>query len=112
MDKKSKGKIDLPGYSWFYSNQQGTWVKNSYSGSRGTSTTNGCLCNKTYNYRVYIKDISETESVIIAECYFIFPIEQGGNKTEVVSNKFENSEKGLIDASFWLYEEEQKGMNA
>ena len=101
-------KVDLPLYSWFYSNQQGKWVMNAYSGSRGTSTTNGCLCNTTFNYRVSIKTPPDRDSFIEAECFFILPIKLGGNKTEVVRKEFENSEKGLEDASVWLYSEERK----
>ncbi|MBE6649493.1 MAG: hypothetical protein E7614_08270 [Ruminococcaceae bacterium] len=94
--------IELPRYSWFYSNQQGKYVTNAYSGSRGTSNTNGCLCNVTFNYRVFIKMPEGEESYIQAECFFISSITDGGEKSEIVTKKFENSEKGLEEASVWL----------
>ena len=100
---ENKDKIWLPGYSWFYSNQQGKWVMNAYSGSVGTSRTNGCLCNTTFNYRVSIKTPSDEEPYIQGEYFFILPMKQGGGKTEVVSERFENSERGLEEVGAWLY---------
>ncbi len=94
--------IELPGYSWFYSNQQGKYVTNAYSGSRGTSNTNGCLCNVTFNYRVFIKMPEGEEAYIQAECFFISSVKDGGEKSDLVCKKFENSEKGLEEASVWL----------
>ncbi|MBQ8742947.1 MAG: hypothetical protein IJZ03_06225 [Clostridia bacterium] len=97
-------KIDLPCYPWLVSKHEGRFVTNTYSGSLGTLTDQGCVSVRTFNYRVYV-DISSGEENsfrLLAETYIIQPWICGGNKTDFERAEFESSQKGVKDAEEWL----------
>ena len=97
-------KIDLPHYHWLVSKHEGRFVTNTYSGSMGTLTDQGCVSVRTFNYRVYMDISSGEESSfrLIAETYIIQPWSRGGNKTDFERAEFESSENGISEAEEWL----------
>lgn len=97
-------RIDLPHYHWLVSKHEGRFVTNTYSGSMGTLSNQGCVSVRTFNYRVCV-DISggeESAFRLIAESYIIQPWHLGGNKTDAERTEFESSEKGVMEAAEWL----------
>ena len=97
-------KIDLPRYHWLVSKHEGRLVTNTYSGSMGTLTGQGCVSVRTFNYRVYV-DISsgeESKFRLIAESYIIQPWHLGGHKIDTERSEFESSESGINEAEEWL----------
>lgn len=97
-------KIDLLRYHWLVSKHEGRFVTNSYSGSMGTLTDQGCVSVRTFNYRIYVDISSGEESTfrLIAETYIIQPWHLGGNKTDTERAEFESSENGVKEAEEWL----------
>ena len=97
-------KIDLPRYHWLVSKHEGRFVTNTYSGSMGTLSDQGCVGVRTFNYRVYVDISSEDESSfrLIAESYIMQPWRSGGHKTDFERSEFESSEKGVKEAEEWL----------
>lgn len=99
-------KIELPNYHWFVSQHEGRFVTNIYSGSAGTLGDSGCICTRTFNYRVYV-DISsgnESEFRLIVESYIIQPWHLGGHKTDFEKTEFLCSEDCIVQATKWLSE--------
>lgn len=97
-------KIDLPRYHWLVSKHEGRFVTNTYSGSMGTLSDQGCVSVRTFNYRVYVDMSIGEESAfrLIAESYIIQPWSKGGNKTDTERAEFESSENGVRGAEEWL----------
>ena len=103
-------KIELPNYHWFVSRHEGRFATNIYSGSVGTAADAGCICGRTFNYRVFV-DISsgnESEFHLIAESYLIQPWRLGGHKTDFEKSEFLCSEDGVAQAASWLSEVSSK----
>jgi len=99
-------RIKLPLYNWFVCTQEGKPVSNFYTGSYGTDGDEGCLCRRTFNYRVFTekKNITEKETVeiFVAESYVIEAFEDGGGKTNFEHEEFERTEEGLVAIADWL----------
>lgn len=99
-------KIELPNYHWFISKHEGRFVTNIYSGSAGTLGDAGCICTRTFNYRVYanVSSGNESEFRLIAESYLIQPWHLGGQKTDFERAEFLCSEDSVSQAANWLLE--------
>ena len=97
-------KIELPNYHWFLSRHNGQFVTNTYSGSAGTLGDAGCLCTRTFHYRVYadISSGNESQFRLIAECYLVQPWHLGGTKTDFERTEFLCSENCIAQAAKWL----------
>ena len=97
-------KIDLPHLHWLISRHEGRYATNVWSASLGTSTSEGCMNVKTFNYRVYVDTSSENENKfrLIAESYIVNPWSGGGHKSDMERAEFEVSENGVTFASEWL----------
>ena len=100
--------IKVPHYNWFFQMQGKTPITNVYSGSSGTSATEGCLTTITFNYAVYIEtDVKENEPYyIVAEWYYAYPWGSVPPRSEKARKTFENSPEGLEAAVDWLTEAE------
>lgn len=81
-------------------------MTNTYSASIGTISERGCICTKTFNYRVYVDASSGQDETfcLVAECFIIQPWSDGGNKADYKQMKFENSKHGIAQAEEWLSE--------
>ena len=103
-------KIELPNYHWFLSQHEGRFVTNVYSGSAGTLDNAGCICTRTFNYKVYVDISSEKEGEfhLIAESYIIQPWHLGGHKTDFEKVEFLFSEDCIAHAENRLSEVSSK----
>ncbi len=96
----------LPNISWFVSKHEGKYVKNTYSGSMGTSPESGCFRTRTFNYRVFVDTGAgqENEFSLTVETYIIQPRQRGSGKTDEVRETFECSDDGVHRAEEWLWD--------
>lgn len=93
-------KVILPIESWFV--QKNKITGNIYSGSAGTDPARGCLCKRTFNYKVHVEEIAESELIVVVECYVQLPWSEEMKKTNFDSKTFKFLSNGISNAQEWL----------
>lgn len=98
--------IQLPNYSWFIQKQGEEFLTNTYSGSLGTDSQEGCMNRTTFNYKAFVKTTKDEGPIsFYVEYHWRFPWNQGGETSEVVSMEFNASAESIAKAEEWLVAE-------
>ncbi len=94
--------IKLPLYNWFVNKVETTPVSNTLKGSEGTDALHGMLSKTTFHYKVQVLNVGKEDVKLEASYYTVSAFSQGNEKSEPVSQEFECSEDGILQAEKWL----------
>lgn len=94
--------IKLPLYNWFVNKVETTPVSNTFKGSVGTDALHGMLSGLTFRYTVKVLNVGKDDVKLEASYYTVSAFSQGNEKSEPVSQEFECSDQGILQAEKWL----------
>jgi hypothetical protein len=101
--------IELPKFTWYVQKIGDNYVANVYSGTADTDPQRGVLCKTVFLFKTFMKtDKKQGPEVFVAEYGWQFP--WGSDRTfETVTQEFEATAEGVLQAQAWLNEKHGEG---